>query len=163
VTEISQGPRAKLKPIAALTKVRFELPEEDVGGTETLWAEPLGDGRYRIDNIPMHVFGISLNDVVAASERDGFLMFDGVVKRGGHSTYRVMVNEGARAKNVSDYRKRLADLGCDFETFTKRYVGIDCPPTSDIHAVYRLIEEAQQNGLWLFDEAHCGHPAVRSN
>ena len=37
---------------------------------ETLWARQIGPERYRIDNIPFFVYGVSLGDVVEARWRE---------------------------------------------------------------------------------------------
>jgi hypothetical protein len=79
-----------------LTKIRFALPDEDQAAgveAENLWAAVLEGSRYRIDNIPFYVYGVSLDDVVRAEEIGGRLVFREVISRGGHSTYRVLVKD----------------------------------------------------------------------
>ena len=72
-------------------KIAFRL--ENI--VETMWASVLNDGTYEIDNSPFEAYEISYQDVVAAHMQDGRLVFDRVVRRGGHSTYRVKLNSGA--------------------------------------------------------------------
>src|SRR5947209_10378485 len=69
-----------------LVKINFPLPPEDQAQgeeAENLWAEPLGGNRFRIDNVPFHVYGISSEDVVVANELEGRLRFQEVATRGG--------------------------------------------------------------------------------
>ena len=77
-----------------LVKVRFPLPAEDQARgveAENLWAEPVGGGRFRIENTPFYVYGVSFQDVVLADESAERLSFREVTSRGRHSTYRILV------------------------------------------------------------------------
>lgn len=42
----------------------------------------------------------------------------------------------------------LRAIGCTFERFTRRYLGVDVPPEADIYEVYRLLEAGMLVG-WL--------------
>jgi hypothetical protein len=77
----------------ALVKVKFVLDPGEWHGsaTETLWAAPVGQNQYRLENSPFYAFGVSYQDVVAAQRTDNELEFVSVVSRGGHSTYRILV------------------------------------------------------------------------
>jgi hypothetical protein len=82
-------------------KISFPLSEEDQVGSlksEGLWAVPLGDGRYRVQNIPFFLYGVSLEDIVSAEQVDGFLTFREVVSSSGHSTYRVFLRDPVAAE-----------------------------------------------------------------
>src|SRR6266700_2140016 len=68
-------------------KVGFYLEQDEDGWPpvtrENILAVDLGGGRYRIDNIPFYVRGISDGDVIAAEpEDDGRLSFSELVKDG---------------------------------------------------------------------------------
>ena len=148
--------------ISELMKIRFALPAEDQAagvGAENLWAAALGDGRYRIDNIPFYVYGISLDDVVHAEEIGGRLVFREVVSRSGHSTYRILVKDSA-GFNGTDFTSlwpALEELGCSREVASRRWIAIDVPPTTDVFSVYSILEAGEEQGVWTFEEGHCGH------
>ena len=144
---------------AGLVRVVFEVPEQDgsVYKTESLWAEPVGETGYRLRNVPFEVFGFSEQDVVAVQEKNGILVVVGIVARGGHSTYRlVLPDDTTEEKFLKDWAA-LSELGCTYERATRRFVAIDVPPHADIYAVYRALEEGEKTQLWEFEEAHCGH------
>jgi hypothetical protein len=148
-----------------LVKITFPLPLEDQAQgveAENLWAQPLGGSRFRIDNVPFYIYGISSEDVVLANEVEGRLKFQEVATRGGHSTYRVLVKDSAGYESDGFQRlwTRLHELGCSYEVAKRRWITIDVPPTSDVFAVYRTLEEGSENGVWTFEEAHCGNPKV---
>jgi Domain of unknown function (DUF4265) len=147
-------------------KVHFDVPEQDgsVYKTETLWAEPIGETGCRLRNVPFEVFGFSEQDVVATHERNGVLVVVGIVARGGHSTYRLVLPDDTTEEMFLIGWIPLRELGCTYERATRRFVAIDVPPHADIQAVYRALEEGEKAQLWEFEEGHCGHlePEPRS-
>jgi hypothetical protein len=145
-----------------LTKIHFALSAEDMDmgvEAENLWAASLGDGRYRIDNIPFYVYGISLNDVVRAEETDGRLLFRSVVSHGGHSTYRILVKDSAGFDDTgfTSLWRVLEELGCAREIAKRRWIAIDVPPATDVFSVYKILDAGEEQGIWTFEEGHCGH------
>jgi hypothetical protein len=140
---------------AVLRKVAVRLPNGDM---ETIWAEELGAGRYRLMNVPFMAFGLSFADIVSATEgRDGIVM-QAVVERSGHSSYRVALQVETPPEDPEAVFAGLREIGCGVERFTGRTFGIDVPPATDIDGAYRLLEEGMANGIWWFDEVHVGHP-----
>ena len=145
-----------------LVKVRFALPPEDRAHgveTESLWAQVTGKGRYRIDNIPFYVYDISLGDVVAGTADGDRIAFERVLKRGGHSTYRVLVKDemGFESSPFREGWRELEKHGCSYEVARRRWIAIDIPPSADVFAVYRILEDGENRAVWTFEEGHCGH------
>jgi hypothetical protein len=130
---------------------------ETDGQVETIWAEPVGRNQFRVRNQPLFAMGLSFDDVVSATTRDGLLHLDGVVEHGGHSTYRVMLADKVAWPTFEQTWAPLRAIGCTFERFTERYLGVDVPPQADIYDAYRLLEAGMAAGVWLFEEAHVGH------
>jgi uncharacterized protein DUF4265 len=54
--------------------------------------------------------------------------------------------------------ERLQALGCTYEQASSHLLLVDVPPHADIYAVYVLLEEGENAGVWDFEEGHCGHP-----
>ena len=73
-----------------LTKVVIDLKDETFG-VETLWAKPIGNGLYRLRNVPFFAYGYSEQDVVNTIDLSGRVVVTGVAERGWHSTYRVVL------------------------------------------------------------------------
>lgn len=142
-------------------KLWFPLPEEDIEATgfqaESLWADPLGDGRYQLDNIPFHLYDVSFRDVVSATEIDGVLTFRQVVRRQGHSTYRAYLKDphDSNSDAVTQWMDELSALGASTEG-GRRLIAIDVPPEADIHAIYALLERGEAAEIWSFEEGHYG-------
>jgi len=143
--------------ITGLVKVFIFVNEGDVEW-ESLWAESIGGDLYRLKNSPFYAHGFSFDDIVSALSRDGRLIVSEVVKRGGHSTYRVFLHGIANESGLSDQCAPLERLGCTFERATQRCFAIDVPSQTDIYAVFDLLNRGETSHIWTFEEAHCGHP-----
>lgn len=149
-------------------KINFALRSEDreLGvDSENLWAQVLGNGNFRIDNTPFYVYGVSCCDEVSAVPCDGRLCFEMIKSRSGHSTYRLFLSEKGIKETESTNRfwSRLEELGCKRELGGRRVMSIDVSPECDIFAIYSIFEMAEHDGLWSFEEAHCGHPKVKDS
>ena len=66
-----------------------------------------------VDNIPFFTRSLSLGDRITVVFVQNEVVFDSVVERGGHSTYRVFLEEPDEAsKSMLD---SLKAMGCDWE------------------------------------------------
>jgi len=144
-----------------LVKVVFDLESESWHGfqTESVWAEQISDDRCRIRNTPFYAKGISFEDIVFVKNARGKLVFCSVSIYGGHSTYRVLLTEEVPKGVFLKYWSPLEELGCTYESSENPYqiLAVDVPPHADIYRVYSLLEEGEKDGIWGFDEGHCGH------
>jgi hypothetical protein len=141
-------------------RVKIEVSVEPETGlnikTESLWAESLGHGLYRILNSPFFAFGISAEDVVRAEGAKEPFTFREVVDQGGHSTYRIFLKHGKRIDS-SDFRQYWAPikaLGATFENANDRFIAIDIPPGADVAGIYKLFQRGEEDGIWEFEEVY---------
>ena len=78
-------------------KLKFCIEPDEDGyppfSVESVWASPLPDGTYQLDNIPFFTYDAADGDVVTAKVVDGELFFDGVAQASGNSVVRVIVND----------------------------------------------------------------------
>lgn len=147
------------------TMVTFSVFVGDEEIVERMFAIPRNDGRYVLDNSPFYVFGISYRDVLSVSKKDGELFFSGIESRGGHSTYRVKLPIGRDHEFFLSRWSQLEELGCTYEGSSanpERLYSIDIPPGVDVFEVYRLLEEGEQQGVWVFEEGHYFDPQNNS-
>ncbi len=148
-----------------LVKIWFELDEDWHGSsTETLWAQKVGKEQYRLDNSPFYAKGVSFGDIVTATERDGRLKFNSVVKRGGHSTYRVIVDHiKMPPTEFQKYWDKFSKMACTFEggpEFSSedkqlKIYSVDIHPEANLDKVYEYLQSAEDDGIWEFEEGHC--------
>ncbi|HMA96098.1 MAG TPA: DUF4265 domain-containing protein [Polyangiaceae bacterium] len=140
------------------SKVTFVLDPDAWHGssTESLWATEIGPGQYRLENSPFYAVGVSFDDIVLARPQEGRLQFVEPIKRGGHSTYRIITSSDA-SERFESFWKALESCGCTYEEGTGGLLAVDVPPESNIHEVYAALEAGEQQGVWSFEEGHCGH------
>jgi hypothetical protein len=139
-------------------KMVFRVTDDPHVGTESMWVEVVGDGRFRLKNIPGRTPGVALDDVVLGRQVGGRLEFIRTDKRAGHSTYRVAFQSERPGPENSETLDSLRALGCGFERLSDRLVAIDVPPEVDIHEAHAVLDQGMADGNWWFDELHCGHP-----
>jgi hypothetical protein len=116
-------------------KIRFDLSEwgpsyeDELPAGETLWAETLGENRFRLQNIPMFVDGFAYNDVVRCVYRDGWFHVAELVEDGKHGTIFVKFVADVPEENIIDFLHSMVQAGCTFEKMADRMVAINVPPT----------------------------------
>lgn len=143
------------------TKVVFSLDRGEAGfDTESVWAERISDNRFRILNSPFFVFGISYEDVVEAEPEAEIFRFTKVLQRSGRSTYRIIL-QGGHTIDDQDFTARwqpFRDHGCTYENANDRYIAVDMPPKTDVALLYRLLQDGEDEGVWVFEEGHYAAP-----
>ncbi|MFC5576662.1 DUF4265 domain-containing protein [Lysobacter niabensis] len=130
-------------------KVLFRVPDDEGGATvETLWAIPLGDGRYKLDNSPFYAYGVSWQDIVLApiDAQEGLPTFQSVLTKSGNRTVRVIFDPPIAPGNSSDQvLQGLVALGCSYEGANPRYMSVNIPPGVELQEVrsYLVQKDAQ--------------------
>lgn len=113
---------------AAMVKVELSNAH---GDKETLWATPLGDDLYRLENSPFYAYNVSWQDIIEAqADGDGWLVFVRVVEKSGHRTVRIVL-EASNDDATSDILAALVALGCTYEGVSARYFSLNAPPQTD--------------------------------
>jgi Domain of unknown function (DUF4265) len=113
---------------------------------EQLHAWPV-QGGYRLNSIPFFAKDLAVNDVVAASEREGgLLVFESVVIRSGHSTFRIWLTPEKQedARTIIDEVRRL---GGHAELTLDRLVAVDAPPEKE-KGIWDILKAGQVQGYW---------------
>jgi hypothetical protein len=106
-----------------LAKLEFRT---DDGEVETLWAKPVGQNLFQLDNSPFYAYGVSSNDVVEAEPQPGaFPLFKRVVRKSGHRTVRVIIDG---LDELGRLTVGIKKLGCSFEGAWSKLISVDVPP-----------------------------------
>src|SRR5699024_10143211 len=139
-----------------LSKIFFPLNSNDWHGynSESLWAKKAGDNYYLVMNVPFYIKNLSLYDTVNAKKNDGKLIFSSIITRGGHSTYRIVLNNLVNNNLFAKYWEPLEEKGCTYEKATANLYSIDVPPSSDIYNVYSLLVKGENDSVWEFEEGY---------
>lgn len=149
---------------AKLTKIFFELdPKAWHGsGAESMWAEDLGRGRYRLRNSPFHAYDVSFGDVVRGEPSEGVIWFKGVLERSGNSTFRIRLQRGLthESPDFVEAWSPFKALGCGYEggNFGRAQIfAINVPDSADIETIWHLLMEGENRGLWEVEVVQCDH------
>jgi hypothetical protein len=133
-------------------KVLFRVPNAEGGATvETLWAIPLGDDRYKLDNSPFYAYGVSWQDTVFApfDAQEGLPTFQSVVAKSGNRTIRVIFDPPVSPGNASDHvLQGLVALGCSYEGANPKYMSVNIPTGVELSDVRSHF--AQHSAQWEY-------------
>jgi hypothetical protein len=143
-----------------MVKIKIPLPPSDPSGGEAewVWGAPEGNNTFVLKNVPTFAKGLSYGDTVKARIEDDVPVFVDVVRRGGHSTYRIYAKSDRKSPEMTNVLQTLENMHCDMEPATDKIVNVDVLPEADIYAVYQVLEDAERAGILEFEEGHCGHP-----
>ncbi len=79
-----------------------------------------------------------------------------------------MILASPNCPDLDEYWKKLEAIGCTYESTTlntkhgkKVLYSIDVPDSTDLYAVYSILEDGEKNGVWMFQEGHVGHQLRR--
>ncbi|WP_081633481.1 DUF4265 domain-containing protein [Mycobacterium sp. 360MFTsu5.1] len=139
-------------------RMAFNLPVEDDDpdhlwppyAVETMWVEALGDGRYRVDNIPFFVKPLAVNDIVRGQRSDfnsDLIWFSGRLEWSGHSTVRIVV-----FADEDEILAALSDMGCTFERL-RRIIAVDIPDSEVVERAHAFLTNKQLSGALDLEEA----------
>ena len=140
-------------------KIHFHLAKDKDGyppvESESLWAVPHGDS-FRLDNIPFFAKDVSSDDLVDATPDDeGQLWFRVVRARGGHSTFRLLVDN---PNQVSRWRAKLREMGCSSEQdLIPNLIAVDVPPEVDFGSVWTVLSTGEDAGELDIEEGCLQH------
>lgn len=140
-----------VKVVVALEKDADDYPPADY---ENLWAVPVGEGLFRVDNIPFFARSIALGDLVVASPEEGLLRFKEVVQPSGHSTVRIILYDEAETPTVLE---RFKQLGCATErSHIPGLIALDVPPSISWTDIQQELEAGHAQERWDYEEACLG-------
>lgn len=122
--------------------------------TESLWAEDLGDGTYRLEGTPLFAHGCAAGDVVEAMRgEDGVLRAVRTVLPSGRMTIRVRPADGHEKPVQRATLQAFAWLGIRAEGHPDLgLVLLDVAADADHAAIAALLRQGEAMGVWAVDE-----------
>ena len=72
-------------------------------------------------------------------------------QRSGHSTYRIRLSDSVGIEDLTfdRYWQPIEAAGCTYERAAGQLLAVDVPASADIHRVYALLTEAEEDGVVL--------------
>lgn len=124
-----------------------------------MWARPVEGDVYKLDNVPLLVFGVALNDVLIATPSTTYQwpVFREVLERSGHSTYRILVPRDCDIQPAESAWKSLEVLGCGREKSSDYYWAVNVPPEADRAKVDKILGDGVSSHVWHVEDGYV-HP-----
>lgn len=124
---------------------------EDNIAEETIWAQPLENGLYQIDNIPFYAPNVSNKDIIAVEDDEGVLYFDDLIEASGHSTLQIIFFDDSKSK---DLLKKLEEMGCKWEGMKEQpYYAVDIPSNVNYQTVKNVLNKESEIGILDYKES----------
>lgn len=119
---------------------------------ETLWALPIRDNTFRLENSPFYAYGYSYQDIVVVKKKDSELIVEGVVEHCGHSTFRIALKSEDGKRLFNQYWSKIESLGCTYEQHSEVLYVVDVPPSVGLNQVVELLQKGEKDEVWEYEE-----------
>ena len=138
-----------------LEKVFFEVGSLGNEVSESMWVKKNNNNNYIVRNSAFYLYNISFLDEIDYKMIDNILFYKSIIKKSGHSTYRILLPNKKNIDKFDLYWKPIEKLGCSYESYNKELglFSVDVPPNVDIKKVYSLLEVGEKDDIWEFEEA----------
>lgn len=137
----------------SLVKLYIALPNHWWHKGEALWAEPLGNDLYRVENVPFCAYGINYGDTVravpVAPEQKPHVVR--VVQRSGHRTLRVSFCDHLGGEVQGPTLAAIEALGGEVERANDQFICIDVPAGADYTAIRAVLEAQERDGVLEYE------------
>ncbi|MGB8910395.1 MAG: DUF4265 domain-containing protein [Candidatus Cybelea sp.] len=136
-------------------KVVFPL-EEGPAVAEALWADPLGERQYRLNNIPHFAYGINLGDEFLARTVEGGPRphFEQTLTFSGNQTVRITLAENRSddtGKTLHDMFEVMRHISTGYETYGPDYHVFNVPRGKLTGAVEALLDKGEDEMIWSWE------------
>lgn len=135
-------------------QIKVALPNHWAVEEEYLWAEPVGEDLYRIENIPFYAYGVNYQDIVTAtpSKDDPSTLEIGTLKEwGGHQTMRLFFSDKISQEDQEKLIAILADNNIIHQRADDYLIAINIPPGLDAGSVYDFLEDNEGDDRFSFE------------
>lgn len=143
-----------------LVKIFIDLPHHWWLQGESFWAQPLGDDRYRLENVPFCAYDLNHGDVVLATAASETLKPEirAVVERSGHQTLRISFCDQLNREAQEPIIAALQALGGELERANGQFLAIDIPPGVSVDALRDALDEQVDAGTLEYETCEARVP-----
>ena len=136
-----------------LVKLHIDLPNHWAIGGEYLWAEPLGNDLFKIQNVPFYAYGLNYWDIVIATPESEDLgpEIRKLVETGGHRTLRFYFKQEVDRSQQEEILNSLLTNGASCERADASLIAIDIKPDGDYMAVFNKLEIYFEKDILFFE------------
>ena len=120
-----------------------------------MWAEPLGNNVYQIENVPFFSYGLNFKDTVEAfPDSDGILEISRVIDRSGNKTIRAIFRDHIAKGQQEEYIENIMKLDCSLERWNEFMLAINIRSTGNFREVFDHLDLLSENSVLDFETCH---------
>ena len=136
-----------------IEKIHVNLPNHWAIAGESMWATPLGNDLFRIENVPFYAYGLNYQDIVRAiRENEGPVAeIKEVVRPSGHRTFRVYFEDKIDREKQERTLKTFEDLHVEYERCNDFYFSLDMRPEGNYQTVFDKLEGLEKKKVLGFE------------
>lgn len=136
-----------------LEKIHIDLPNHWAIAGESMWAEPLGNNLYKIENVPFYAYGLNFHDIVRASSDNPDLIPEirELIETSGHRTFRLFFKEAIVRERQQQVLEEFRELHVTYERANSIYVALDMAPEGNYQAIFDKLEEYADQDILGFE------------
>jgi len=137
----------------SLTKVHIDLPNHWWYKGESLWAKPLGDDLFEIQNVPFCAYGLNCRDVVHATADAPDLKPEirAVVRRSGNKTVRIFFGDELNKEEQKPYLAELERMDTWVERANESVVCLNINPTANYENICKLLSQRESEDVFEYE------------
>jgi hypothetical protein len=137
-----------------LVKIHIDLPNHWWFKGESMWAKPLGNDLYEIQNIPFCAYGLNCGDIVWATSDSPDLKPEirSVVRRSGQRTLRAFFMDGYKAKEAQQaYIDEIERMDSWVERANACVICINVNATGHYESVCAYLDSLEKSEILEFE------------
>jgi Domain of unknown function (DUF4265) len=146
--------------VSDLVKVFVDLPNHWDTKGESMWARPLGDDLYELQNSPFSAFDLNYLDVVVALSAEPHLkpQVCRIERRSGHRTLRIMFKDAALRLQRDQILAKINDLGATYENANSTLYSLDIPKSENYQPLCDHLWNWEQAGVLDYETCEARVP-----
>lgn len=136
-----------------LEKIHIDLPNHWAIGGESMWATPLGNDLFKIENVPFYAYGLNFHDIVRATPDSDEQIPEvrELVEPSGHRTFRVFFQKHISQDKQEEILASLKELTISYERANEIYFSLDMQPEGNYQAVFDKLDELMKENILGFE------------
>lgn len=138
-----------------LEKIHISLPNHWAIDGESMWATPLGNDLFLIENVPFYAYGLNFHDIVRATpdSDDQIPEIRELVQSSGsgHRTFRVFFKKHISRQRQEEVLDSMKELTVSYERANEIYFSLDMLPTGGYQAVFDELENLTEKNILEFE------------
>lgn len=136
-----------------MVKVHVDLPNHWAVGGESMWATPMGEELYRLENVPFYAYGLNYHDIVRATSDSDELIPEIIrlIEPSGYRTFRMFFQKQIDSDQRQETFDTLAELSVYYERATNNFFSLNMSPEGNYEAVNDKLEQLVQQNILEFE------------